>query len=238
MKVFFRNKQLFLLGFIIFLIILTTSIIFLINNNSLNNFSDVGSDLKGYTALKQKLNSLKPDIDSRYQDAISQFNIVENKSLSKQDRYNALAKSSVLLTDSYLRTKNPNVYSFVKNDLTKFALDNFKSYYINKDFKIPCQDTSCAQSSIPNEISTVINEINSAKNLPADSKQMMVENLQTASYMSNDNPKNKATSFLSISYAIRNDKTYMDAGLSSKLADEIEAFVKAKYSKYYRVYTP
>lgn len=233
-----RNKQLLLLIFILVLISAISIAIYSVNNSSVKNTNTIGSDLKGYATLKAKLNALKPVIDIRYQEALSEFNIVEDKNTSFQNRYNALARASLLLTNSYLRNHNSEIYNLVKNDLNNFAAENFKNYYNKSDFLIPCQDKSCAQSPIPTEISNIIDQINGFDNLASENKEMMISNLLYDSYMPSDNLRVKANAFLSTAYTIRTDKAYIDAGINNKIADEIEAFVKTEYPNYYKVFRP
>lgn len=239
MRVFFtKNKKLIIPSLVFVVIVLLVSSVLLVNKYSINSTSIVGSDLKGYTTFKEKLNSLHLTNDPLYAKAIAKFNIVEDKNSLAQDRYNALAQAVFFLMNSYSKNNDPKIYNFIKNDFNTFAKDNFKNYYKQTDFTVVCQDPSCADSSAPKEIVNIINEINSLETISEAHKKMMILNLQYAVYFPSDNARSKAYSYLGVAHAIRTDQQFTTAGINNKIADEIDNFVKNTYPKYYIKLTP
>ena len=127
MREFFaKNTKLLLIVLVLIVISLTAYGIYLINNNSFNSVSLLGSNLKNFAPLKEKFISLKLANDSIQTETVIEFNKLEDKNTSTDIRYKALVRAVFLLSGSYSRNSDPKVYNFITKDLNTFTNDNFK----------------------------------------------------------------------------------------------------------------
>jgi cell division protein FtsL len=230
-----KDKPKVLIICLVAVIIVVLGSIFYLNANALNNNStaSLGNGLKNYAAFKQKVNSLTSANKAFYLRLMEQFAVLEAKNTTAKNKYNALVKAADIVNkDYYGGTFNPAFYKLVTVDFIAFAKNNFSAFYNPHDFQITCQDPSCADSPMPKTISDIINEIKALNGVPEDEKSGAVGNLVNDSYVSGDNAA-KVQSYFITAGIIRDDEAFIKAGVNTKIADEIEAFVKDTYPKDY-----
>jgi hypothetical protein len=235
-----KDKRGFFIICLIAVIIIATGLIYYLSANSLSNnsASSLGNSLKNYAAFKQKINALTTTNKTFYSRLTLQFVVLEASNTAAKDKYNALVKAADIVNkDYYGGTFNPAFYKLITIDFIAFAKDNFSAFYNSKDFQVTCQDPNCADSPMPKAVSNIINEIKALQNVSQDAKSATIANLINDSYVSGSN-KLKAQSYLVSASIVRNDTSFIEAGVSAKIADEIEAFVKNAYPKNYYKTSP
>ena len=240
---FKKNKVAFITLSLIVLIILLLGTLYYLDSFNKKAFnkqqastSTIGSDLKGYNALKQKINALASDTsiaeNGYYLRLINKLNIVEDKNTSEQNRYKALLDAAYFLETFYSSTNNPKLHT-LNNDLDVFAKTNFPKYYKPISFLYYCQDSTCTEAPQPKEILNVIDEINSS-NIPDLIKKSHVRNLINIGYIEKKYVRPIAQGYLLTANMMRADEDLKKEGLNKKLADELNNFVKKTYPDIYQ----
>lgn len=206
------------------------------NNSGQNSQSTIGSDLKDYAVFKQKVNSFASPI-LPYTRAATEIKLLEDKSASKKNRYDALAQAFLFFTQLYSQTHNQKLYVFLNKDFNSFAKENFAEYYKASSFRYSCQDPACQDTPQPKEIAQIIEEMKSANGVPEKIKTVLYTNLINDSYISKNDPL-RVGSYIMSAEIIRKDDSFTKAGLNNKFADEIEAYFKTAYPKEYTKFLP
>ncbi len=225
------NKKIILVLLIICVIILFVGILTI--NYQSKSTSSLGNNLKNYTYIKTKFNSLKLSGSNAQNKTTYPFGILENKNSSPQDNYNATSKIAFFLSRAYSLNNSHAIYNFIANDLNTFAKDNFPKFYNKNDFSVTCIDSICADSREPLEILSIINEINSVSAIPNASRNTAIQNLKSAMYFPSNSKLAKANMYASAENNIRDDPDFIKTNLNNKIADEINAFIKQYYPKEY-----
>jgi hypothetical protein len=227
-----KRRVIFVLLLLILLICGLLTIIYYLNSSyglSQNSQSTIGNDLKGYASLKNKLNALNLSDNVIFSRATAKFNILENKTVSKKDKYTALTDAVTFLRGFYSIDHNPKIYPLINNDFNTFAKDNFKEFYTAHDFKVPCEDPVCASSPEPEKIQAIINEINALTAVPKDERDSLSNNLLITSYILDNDPV-KVPSYITVQNIIRTDPALIKEGVNNKIADEVWAYVKSHFT--------
>lgn len=193
--------------------------------------------LNGYNELYKKvvdIQNTQLSKNSEYFRAIKYLAKTKSES-SKNQEYSDLSISFSFIESVYARTNIHEFYSLAK-DYDTFAKANFSNLYKTNDFFIPCMDTACADSPQPQEIISIINEINGST-VPDLIKKSFVQNLTNITYISKTQAHLKTDGYLIVAAAIENSGSFKRLGLNTKLANEIIDFLKKEYPKEYQKIT-
>ncbi len=234
MKALFSNKLRVFLLLLVLLIALILSSIFIIDLKSNKTNVKINSSLKGYVEVKSALSNLSktPEIqaDSQYSRVIERFNSLENSNLNSASKYSNLREAFSFLTGLYLSTNNHDVY-LIFPSFTKLAEDNFKEFK-KEDFAYDCQDPTCADTPMPQEIKDVISQIEKL-NFNENSKKGLIQNIKSSSYVSSNLIELRVANFLTDAEILRLNPFLKELKQNDILADKIVSYVKNTYPKEY-----
>lgn len=196
-----------------------------------SNFA-VGSDLKGYDALKQSIDAVSNNsqvlADGNYGKLLNQFGIIGDKSASSKSRYAALIAAQTETTYIYTDTHNAK-FSDINKNLDYVAKANFPQYYKSQSFILHCQDSGCQDTPQPPEILNIIDEIK-ASSVADYAKQTAIDNLTNVGYISSKNDmESRIYSYITMSGLIREDGEFVKSGVGVKFSNEIDDYLLANY---------
>lgn len=236
---FKKNKvALITLSLVVLIILLLGTLYYLSSSEGifLKNSNTAGSDLKNYTILKAKINSITSDTylgnQPLFSKIISKLNIVENKQNSEEKRYQGISDAAFYLQAFYSSTNNPKLYPLISS-FDIFAKENFPKYYEKRDFVYYCQDQTCAESPQPQEIKNIIEEIK-ASDFPEEVKQSTVRSLLNVGYLSKKDSETKFYKYLLIAQIVRGYSDFTKTGVNTKIADTIYNYAISAFPENYK----
>lgn len=225
-----NNKVIFILFLLIIIISSLTAIFYF--SNTPNYVSKSASNLKGYDIIKPKVLELSTADNVVSQRAVTNLTILENNKASKSDQYKAISDIGVYFSILYGQTNDPK-YKSIFPYLDKFAKENFGKLYDKADFYQICQDPTCADGPIPDEIAKIINDITLKSSYSEETKQQLISGLKDASYI---NKKEGEQMIYDTYYNVLQNLHYFENKSTNPTVDkqisaELEKFLESKYPK-------
>jgi hypothetical protein len=240
---FIKNKgKIILLLCLFLLVILISGLIIYLNNNqnhvSSNNIA-VTAGPKGYAKLKKDVNNLFSDQaiaqNPDYMKFINKLAVVEDNSLSAEDKYQELIMGYLYVQYAYYDTNDHTLYS-LPQEVNNFIQTNFPKQYQKDDFaQTNCEDKICADEPQAPEILKVADEIN-ASSAPDVVKETFAQELINVGYLSKTDPHYKMVSYIMVAGVLNNSGALTQAGLNAKLSQEILDYVQKTYPDEYKDY--
>ena len=223
------------------LIVLISAVIIFLNNPNRVSSNNVAVDfgLKGYSQLKTEVNNLFSDQtiaqSPAYTKFVTQLTTVENVNDSAKNKYHSLTLAYGYLVEAYNQTNDHALYS-LPQEVNNFAKANFSKLYKQNDFyKINCADKICADSPQPPEMLKIVDEIN-ASSIPAPVKDTFVKDLINVGYVSKNNPRYKTFAYIIVAGIFNGSGALTQAGLNTKLSQEILDYLQKVYPTEYKQY--
>lgn len=197
--------------------------IFLLDRFGDKNYEPLQST-GNFKAALYKLESV-PEIanSSLYYKVKQRATNLESSDVSYEDMI--LIKLS--LDSLYSELNNPLALNAAR-ELSKLAKQNFPKEYTEEAFFIPCQDSTCQDNPTPEEIKTIIDEINTS-NLDEFSKEEAIKNLKNASYVSETNKSIKVRKYVQAIDFIKTDEGFIKAGINLDIAGKVANYLIASY---------
>lgn len=225
-----QNKRLLFLSTILLLIILVSIAIYFIDT-SRQTYTP-----RGYENVKKEILQLekseKISNNAAYRRVLRKLTEIENQELSKAEQAEQFRLLDSYLYQVYVETNDPEIYKFYQ-EFKQFAESNYGD--LGLKINVQCQDPTCAEEPIPDEILAVINEIE-ASNIDENLKTETVLQLRNTSYLNEKDAEIKVVQFLGLADSIKSEKLFVDEGINQKLYDEIREFVQSKYPDLFNKY--
>lgn len=231
-----RNyKQLIFIGIII-IILSSIGIIYFINYNNPPKSAKITykSDLKGYSELRPKIDSLleNPNVPPVMVSRVSlKYKTLEDNEKSSKDKYDATLAINFYLNSLYSDTNNP-IFRPISEDLGNFAKLNFPTLYEKKMFDTVCQDKSCAESPQPKEILKIIDDIKKS-NLPDELKKTTAQDLLNPGFLPNNKRSGKVRVYFIILNTIKGFTTDYPSKEIQNIYNELDNYLEKYFSSEY-----
>lgn len=211
-------KNLLILSVLTFLLIIILLITILYVFPKVNEVKRINFISNTEDFIKNKNGTKNPNLDLY-------ITSIQNKE-SKEKSYKYLVALASNFDSEYIISKDPEIRVFANNTLLKYAENNYPDNYNSLEFRIPCSDQKCGQE-IDNNLKAIINDINN--NLgEIDETKIIIMNLETASYVPDDNVDSKLVGFKTVYVQLTNLGTVNATAAAEKL-NEYSKF-KYKYS--------
>jgi len=238
-----KNDKFFLFICLVLSILLLIGCIYYISSSNTSGnqtLTTVGSNLKGYTEIKQEISNLlanaKTDMSSSIRSRIYQkFTILESKNSSPTQGYQAINQITIFISSTYSQTHNPQ-YRRIINDLDRFAKNNFSKQYNKNDFFTICQDSTCQDEPTPAQIVKIIDEINKS-DMPDGVKNSLVLNLTNANYMTKNNRYDKFIVYNFVANQLKSYSIFSPSGANLTIANDLQNFLDVTYPQEKKTYS-
>lgn len=209
------------------------------NKNIPPSNSTLGSNLKGYSDLKQKTNQLSEDSTIAqtplYTRLIKTLSVLEDNKSTDENKYRALTDVDKFLQSLYADTNNHKLY-ILHYDLVSFAEANFPKLYKKIDFAMNCLDPICADSKQPEQISGIIEQLKQS-DFPEDIKTSAIKDVINTGYYSDKDLLTKAGNYLVLANIIRSYSNFTKTGANTTISDNLYNFVKLYYPEQFKKLT-
>lgn len=118
---------------------------------------------------------------------------LRDKSLSDQEKFDALSTLAFYFADEYATTHDPKVREFSSTVLAKYAKEKFPKHYNESMFNFVCADLTCGQKLSP-ELNQIIKLVKESKAEP-DYKNTIISNLTNVGYIPDSETDEKMYGF-------------------------------------------
>ncbi|OGH47963.1 MAG: hypothetical protein A3A51_05095 [Candidatus Levybacteria bacterium RIFCSPLOWO2_01_FULL_39_10] len=218
-----NNKKLFLaFGVLITLIIIIASLIFIFNDVAFEKV--LNRKTEAFISQVDKIVKEESGAENTPEGIQNIYNILEDSSTSKEEKYQSLQKLSFYFSDAYSQTHDPKFKDYSINVIGKYAEENFPSLYNPTDFDMACADPVCGQELTP-EIKDILDLIKNS-DMANIEKRVIVFNLEVAGYMPEDQIDYRGSIF-SMSYF---DLISTANPTASRAAKLLKDYAESKYN--------